>query len=194
MNIPVPIPAFRTYTKRIPPLFKFIIRGATLAVLYFVFYDMLRYKSYMHIPYEYLTHYLTNILLYLSYGALEIMGYDVAITGKVIRIADTPGVLLDRGCLGRNLLMLYAGFLFIYPGRWKPKLWYIPLGLFLIFLINTIRITGLAVISYEAPRYLGINHDYFFKYSVYALTFLMWWYYINKLSGPKGAKKHRRAK
>lgn len=171
--------------RRLPGLVVFLYRGLFLAGLYLLFYEYLRYQPVVHIAYEYFTHYLTLGLLEMTHGALELMGYDASVQGKVMRIAGTGGVLLDRGCLGRNLLMLFAGFLIIYPGNWKPKLWFIPMGVILIFILNLIRIGGLTIIAYKAPEHLQINHDVFFKYSVYGLTFLLWFIYINKLSRSK---------
>lgn len=174
----------KTFRKHLPGLVVFAYRGILVVFFYLIFYKYFRYQPIIHYAYEYITHYLTWLLLFISHNFIELLGYDVQWQGKVIRIADSGGVLLDRGCLGRNLLLLFAGFLVIYPGRWKPKLWFIPLGVVLVFLINVIRISGLTVISYESPENLDINHDVFFQYSVYGLTFLLWVIYINKLSKP----------
>ena len=171
--------------KRLPGIVIFMYRGAVLLLLYLLFYEQLRYHPFIDVPYEFVTQQLTSGLLHITSFTLELVGYDVSVQGKIIRIAGTGGVLLDKGCLGRNLLLLFAGFLVIYPGRWQPKVWYIPLGLVLIFILNLIRIGGLTLISHEAPEYLDVNHDIIFKYSVYALTFVLWMIYINKLSKPR---------
>lgn len=172
------------FRKRLPGIAVFTYRGAVLALVYVLFYEQLRYQPFIDLPYEFITQQLTSGLLHITSFTMEVFGYDVSVQGKIIRIAGTGGVLLDKGCLGRNLLLLFAGFLIIYPGSWQPKVWYIPLGLVLIFILNLIRIGALTLISYTAPQYLDINHDIIFKYSVYVLTFILWMIYINKLSKP----------
>jgi exosortase/archaeosortase family protein len=68
-----------------------------------------------------------------------------------------------------------------FPGPWKHKLWYIPLGIGVIHLTNVFRITGLLLIQYPFPNGFDFFHNYVFKTLFYAVIFLMWAFWNEKL-------------
>jgi exosortase/archaeosortase family protein len=161
---------------------KFFINGALLFGIWWVFYTFLRDTAFIHNLYEEITAILTKNLLIASKHFLNILGFETEVFGKTIRITGTGGVYLDRGCLGRNLMGLFAGFIIAYPGIIKKKLWYIPLGLVLITIINIFRISALAYIVVCCPEHVDINHHVIFKYTVYTLIFLMWYIWIKRVN------------
>jgi exosortase/archaeosortase family protein len=177
--------------KTLNPLFKFLINCILLIVIWFGFYSLLRNESYINLIYENATQYITDFLVKSSGVLLNLIGYNTDVQGRMIRIEGTVGILLDRGCIGRNLLGLFAGFIIAYPGAIKTKLWYIPLGIMLINLINIIRISALALTLKYAPEYFNINHHAIFQYTVLILTFIMWYFWIKKLANKKVTKKER---
>ena len=75
-----------------------------------------------------------------------------------------PGVIV--------FIMLFLMLLF--PGPWKAKLWFIPLGLVVIHFVNVFRIFGLGLTLIPWPAYFDQFHDYFFKTIFYFIIFLMW--------------------
>ncbi len=163
-------------------LTRFIVNILILSAIWFVFYNFFRYSSFINIIYENVVNSLTQSLLWFSKILLSAFGYDTTIHGKVIRIVGTGGVLLDRGCLGRNLIGLFVGFILAYPGKAKHKLWSIPLGIIIINLLNILRIAGLTFIVLRYPEYVDINHHVIFKYTVYFFIFLMWYFWIKYFS------------
>ncbi|MEN8122364.1 MAG: hypothetical protein ABFS35_18610 [Bacteroidota bacterium] len=170
--------------RNIHPLIKFFINGTLLFGLWWVFYTFLRDTAFIHDIYEDVTAVLTNNLLVASKYFLSILGFETEVFGKTIRIAGTGGVYLDRGCLARNLMGLFVGFIIAYPGTIKKKLWFIPLGLVFITIINIVRISALAYIMVCCPEHVDINHHVIFKYTVYILIFLMWYIWIKKINVP----------
>ena len=66
---------------------------------------------------------------------------------------------------------------------WKKKLWFIPLGIFIVHTANAIRIAALTIISAENPKALDFNHNITFQVIVYGLIFLLWYWWVQKLSG-----------
>ncbi len=164
------------------PMVKFFINGALLFVLWWVFYTFFRNTAFIHAIYEDATALLTKNLLITSKYFLNIWGFETEIFGKTVRIVGTGGVYLDRGCLARNLMGLFTGFIVAYPGIIRKKLWFIPLGLVLITIINIFRISGLAYVVLCCPQHVDINHHVIFKYTVYILIFLMWYIWIQKIN------------
>ncbi len=170
--------------KKIKPLYRFAINGLFLYLLWIVFYSFFRYHSFVNFFYDEATFHLTNSWLYSTKFFLNMLGYEagIEIPRKLLILAGTPGVILERGCLGRNMMGLFAGFIIVYPGNIKTKLWYIPLGLLIIYMLNVFRIAGLSFTQLYFPEYLDINHHTVFKYTVYTAIFILWVIWIGKLN------------
>lgn len=167
------------------PIFRFGIHIVLLVIIWILFYKYFRQSYWINVLYESATQYLTDWLIEGSGIFLNLIGYDTEVQGRMIRVAGTEGILLDRGCVGRNLLGLFAGFLIAFPGRIISKLWYIPMGLLIINFINILRISALALTLKYAPEYFDINHHAIFQYVVLAATFLMWYIWIVKINKPR---------
>lgn len=90
---------------------------------------------------------------------------------KVLGISDS--------CNGQVLFALFAGFIVAYPSKWKVKLWYIPMGMLVIYVLNIIRLFCLVLISYYHREYLDFNHHYTFTILVYMDVFFLWMAFVN---------------
>jgi exosortase family protein XrtF len=100
-------------------------------------------------------------------------------------IDGSHGVLIGYPCNGLELFALFAGFVIAYPGDIKKKIWFIPLGIITIHLLNILRVIGLALLAYFAPDKLEFNHTYTFTLIVYSYVFVLWLIWAFKLSGIK---------
>ncbi len=183
--------------KRLNTLYVFILHAVLLFVAFRIFYVILRDISVVDRLYEYFTYHLSNTLLYGSKLLLTILGYHSEIfpNRHVIRLEGTSGIFLNRGCLARNLMVLFSGFIIVFPGKIKSKLWYIPLGLLLISIINIIRISGLSLTLFYYPEgYDKYDHHALFNYLVYILIFFMWFFWIRRFSKYRKKKKHENKK
>jgi len=79
-------------------------------------------------------------------------------------------------------------FVLAYPGHQKNKLWFVPLGILLIHILNIIRVISLAIIAYYSPYSLSFNHTYTFTFFVYAFIFLLWMVWVNKFAQKNSTK------
>ncbi len=176
--------------KSLKPLYQFAVNGLSVYLVWIIFYSFFRYHSFVDYFYNEATYYLTNSWLYSTKLFINILGYEaqVVIPKKLLVLKGTGGVILERGCLGRNMMGLFAGFIIVYPGRILTKLWYIPFGLAVIYLINILRIAGLSFTQLYYPEYLDINHHTVFKYTVYTAIFFLWVFWISKLNKSKNLK------
>ncbi len=125
----------------------------------------------------------------LSAVLLELLGFDLIPDSHVenirtIGIDGTSGVWIGDPCNGLTLFSLFSGFVIAYPGSVKKKLWFIPLGLVLIHLLNVLRITALALILHysQDPAVLEFNHTYTFTIIVYGFVLYLWYVWSTKLS------------
>jgi len=181
------------------PIYRFIFKGVALISVWLIFYKLFRNVEFINSLYESGIALVLDGLTHTTHFALELFGYKSTIYfNKVTGFSDilkidqaAEGVWIGRGCIGRNLMGLFAGFLIIYPGNYRTKLWYIPLGLFFIFFLNVLRIGGLALILLYNPNLMDTsfdNHHDIFNYTVYAIIFIMWYIWITRLSKVKTEK------
>lgn len=78
------------------------------------------------------------------------------------------------GCTGVKQLFIFTGIMLFYRGPFKKKLWYIPMGWFILSVYNIIRVGLIAIFT----RYDGDSFDYYhdgiFRYIYYGIIFLLW--------------------
>ena len=170
------------------PYFRFTFLAIILYVVWYVIYE-----AWLH-PSGIWDRLIINNLVFLSNGILQLLGYatlPVSDPDSTIRIAGidgTSGVWIGDPCNGFSLFALFLIFMITYPGPWKQKLWFIPLGLIGIHLINAIRIAALAIIVDVNIDWLYFNHNYTFNIVVYSFVFLLWYIWAKKYAGPYVAK------
>jgi exosortase family protein XrtF len=104
---------------------------------------------------------------------------------NLIRIDGNSMVRIESGCNGLILMAFFLIFIVAYPGPTKKKLWYIPMGLILIHLINLVRVSLLAYGKYVHDANFDFNHKYLYSTVVYLTIFGLWMLWANKISGIK---------
>ena len=124
----------------------------------------------------------------------DLMGYKTFASKEVndfqvFGIDGSNGVWIGGPCNGITLMFLFAIFVVAYPGNVKNKLWYVPLGIFIVHTINIARIIALAFIAKYDYTYLDFNHTYTFTFLAYSAVFGLWMIWVNKLSGTKISEK-----
>jgi exosortase/archaeosortase family protein len=92
------------------------------------------------------------------------------------------GIWVGDECNGFKLFSIFSIFIIAFPGDWKKKLWFIPLGMLLVHLANVLRVAALVLINNHFPQYLDFNHLYTFTIFVYAIIFVLWYWFAKKYS------------
>jgi exosortase/archaeosortase family protein len=86
-------------------------------------------------------------------------------------------------CLAIPAMVIFSAIIFAFPGNPKAKLWFIPLGVFLIFLINIVRLVFLCLVYVHYPFHIfNFFHKYVYVLITYGLIFLLIVYWIRKYS------------
>ena len=88
---------------------------------------------------------------------------------------------INESCSGLKQMFQFTILMLLFPGPWKKKLWFIPLGILVMHLTNVFRVFGLAVVMNNWPQYWAFNHDYVFRPLFYVVIFLMWVYWVERL-------------
>ena len=83
-------------------------------------------------------------------------------------------------CTSLKQWMHWLFLMLIFPGPWKHKAWYIPVGLVIVELTNVVRIVGICLFLRPFPNSFALAHDVIFKIMFYVVIFLMWMIWVEK--------------
>lgn len=92
-------------------------------------------------------------------------------------------------CTSLKQWLHWLFLMLIFPGPWKHKAWYIPLGLVIVEFINVARVVGISLFLIRFPHDFEFAHDYVFKTLFYVVIFLMWVVWVEFFLHGKTKKK-----
>lgn len=131
----------------------------------------------------------TRNLLHVSSWVVEhIPWLKITVVKMTIYISDKGYITINEGCSGLKQYIQFALLMMLYPGPWKKKLWFIPMGLIVVYLTNIFRIVGLVIVLSINPGSFHFSHDYIFRPLFYVVIFLMWVYWVEKIKN----KSHKK--
>ena len=97
-----------------------------------------------------------------------------------------PGaVYVSAGCSGFKQFLQWIVLMVFFPGPWKQKLWFIPLGLVMVHLVNIFRIDVLVIILDYYPQHWHFTHDWILRPFFYVVMFGMWVIWVERFYQPK---------
>jgi exosortase/archaeosortase family protein len=133
---------------------------------------------------------LISAILKSSKFFIDLMGYECWINSRVI-YGNNSSLFMDDSCMGINLMFLFASFIALLPGALKHKLWYIPLGLIVILMLNCLRVILIFINMSKTGAYtLALEIHDLFTYPVLVFTFFMWVIWINRFYKPNSLAKN----
>lgn len=169
------------------PFIRFLLIFSTLVILWFGFYQNI---------YELENIFGQDIQRAISIHVAEISTFFIQLFGYVPIIDTTTdfviisiegnylnhGAWIGEPCNGLKVFGLFAIFIIAFKGKWAHKLWYIPIGILILHIVNAIRIAILTIISAQNPTLLDFNHNITFQVIVYGIVFGLWYLWVNKFS------------
>jgi exosortase family protein XrtF len=162
-----------------------LVRFLLIFILLYLGWYIL-YQSILH-PWGKLDMLVINDTVAHTQQLLSFLGYPVFVSNsetiRTVGIDGTHGLWIGDPCNGLTLFALFASFIAAFPGSWKKKLWFIPVGILIIHLLNIIRVTGLCIIVKHNPDWLQFNHTYLFQIIMYGCIFGIWMFWVRKYSG-----------
>lgn len=166
---------------------KFLIIALILYIVWFLTYDLWLG------PDGRVDHWLTTNVARQSVLLLKKLGYNimqVVFEGRsIVKVNNQKVLSIAHACNGLTLHALFIGFILAFPGPLLQKIWYIPVGIVCIYLLNVIRVMSLVVIQLYYPLSLNFNHKYTFVLVVYGCIFGLWMLWVNRFSGINYLKK-----
>jgi exosortase family protein XrtF len=85
-----------------------------------------------------------------------------------------------EGCNGLNVMIVFLAFMAAFGGNRKNILWFIPLGLLIIYFANLARLTMLYYVAEYFQSYFYFVHKYLFTAVIYVIVFGLWTIWIMK--------------
>lgn len=152
---------------------KFLVK---VICIYFVWY--LVYELWI-LPNGYIDEPLSENIASISAGILSFLGEDVFYYGRVVGIVGAAGGEIVNGCNGIAAIGLFIGFIFAYPGAWKPRIYFSIFGVAVIYLVNITRIVILSYTQYYWPQVFNFTHDYSTTAIFYIVIFVLWMIWAN---------------
>jgi len=98
---------------------------------------------------------------------------------------STGYVAVIESCSGLKQFYQLFFLLLIFPGPWNHKIWYIPSGIFLIFLVNIFRIVMLSFILLWKPDIWDFAHMWILRPFYYVVIFILWVVWVEKFKVEK---------
>lgn len=124
---------------------------------------------------------LIKTVLNSSKSILHYFGFQTWVGNRLL-YNEKAALYMDDACIGINLMFVFAAFILLLPGKAANKLWFIPMGLIIIVLLNILRIVFIFISMYKANGHyiLPLDIHDVFTYPVLIFTLLLWNWWINK--------------
>jgi len=102
---------------------------------------------------------------------------------------NTCWISINKSCAGDKQILQFALLVLIYPGPWRKKLWFIPVGVVIIHLTNILRIVLLSLVALNKPEWMGVLHDTVLRGMFYVVILALWIVWVEGIIGEQGSKK-----
>ncbi len=121
----------------------------------------------------------------------DVLNIPVKIINERIYLPNNGWVGVGPSCSAFKPMVQFLVLMLLYPGPWKKKLWFIPLGIIIIHIVNDIRIVTLSLVTHNhySQGFWDFTHDYIVRPLFYAVIFTMWVIWVEIIS-KRTDKKH----
>jgi len=104
----------------------------------------------------------------------HLLGINMKLMGHTMHFLNGSGISINSSCSGDKQILQFAILMLIYPGPWKHKLWYIPIGMVILHMTNILRIVLLSIVATNKPQWMDIAHDTALRGMFYVVIFTLW--------------------
>ena len=131
---------------------------------------------------------ITKFVAYQTEDLLQIMGQD-AYTVPHLKQACMKlffnGKYIARvveGCNAMSVMILFVAFVVAFKGKLRHTLLFIIAGIFIIHILNVLRIALLSMALFHYREYEHILHGVIFPLFIYGVVFGLWVIWVQKFS------------
>ena len=122
-------------------------------------------------------------------ACLNILGSQISLIQDAFKpsigmIENEESVIsVFEGCNGLNVMIIFVAFVVAFGGPRKAMLWFIPVGLLVIHIVNLLRIGLLYYTAQYYAHYFYYVHKYFFTAILYFIIFALWALWVIRYNG-----------
>lgn len=118
---------------------------------------------------------------------MDLLGYDAdySTTYKAMLVEKFPIVYMANACNGLDFMGVFLCLVLAYPAKISAKMWFLPVGILSIHVLNVMRIVLLSLNMLYWKDSFDFNHKFTFVLAVYGLIFLLWIYWVKKYADNK---------
>lgn len=153
-------------------ILKFIVVGIVLVLVYNIYLNQFQ-KHNLPDPYSIFIADCTVLTLN-SAGLDSSNAIDETRPWVWIRIGDQWPSVINEGCNAISVMIIFVAFIIAFSTTWKQTSLFILSGLFIIQIMNVLRIALLNYIFVYLPDYGKISHDYLFPAIIYGTIVVLW--------------------
>ena len=174
-------PTIFNYFKQHESVFIFLIRFGFLYFIWKLLFHFIWKEEVLFQMYSEWSLLLINYILESCSFFLGLLNIETEIIqiDRILRLPGTIGVTVGEPCIGYDVTALYVALIMSCKGAIKQKLWFIPMGVIIIFFVNVLRISALALLVTINQEIWELNHKLIFTIVVYVIIFLMWRFWLN---------------
>lgn len=116
-------------------------------------------------------------------------GNHARLLNNTIYFAGGGYISVTRGCSGLIQIYKWIAYMLLFPGPWKHKLWYVPVGIIILHLENIFRIFILSIVVKYYPNHFEFMHIWGMRVFYYAIVFLLWVVWVEKIRSKDKIRK-----
>jgi len=108
---------------------------------------------------------------------------------KTFTFLNRCSVTIVSSCNGVKQILQFALLILVYPGPWKHKAWFIPMGIVIIHFTNVFRLAFLCGVMANWPQHWFFAHDYPARIIFYVVIFFLWVWWNDRFHHRKSKAK-----
>ena len=116
----------------------------------------------------------------------KVTAYDHMFVGSSLRhnvfyYAGNNGfVAVNSSCSGLKQFYQWFFLMLLFPGPWKQKAWFMPMGLIIVHFVNVFRIIAMVFVTVYLADYWDFIHDWILRPFFYVVMFTLWVWWNEK--------------
>jgi len=116
--------------------YKHILRNTVIALSIIILTNFLAYTQLLPI-----VSFLSTVILKSSQFFLHLLGYVSEVKDRFIFQKDGISIFMSDSCIGLELMLIFGSFIAIVGGKLINKIWFIGIGIIIIYILNVLRIS-----------------------------------------------------
>lgn len=161
----------------------FLVKISLLCGVYFWWFSPNVWQiPYVSTLYGYFIHYVLLLLAEPAAIILTAIGFGADVVNqRYLDLYDLEfNVHIRNFCLGVDMMFTLTALIVAFPGKWKDRLWFIPLGILGIQLINIARIVGLCLSFLLLKKGDFVDHHDVFNVIAVIFIFFLFVSWVNR--------------